>query len=272
MSRSAGYETEVNENRWAGHVGSADGTTIRYDFYPTGSRRLVLVVPGFWRNRRYPSMVHLAGFLNRGGYDVAVVDVRGHGDSEGVYGFNLHEQEDIYAVARQLLETQRPTGISVIGFSVGGGIAISTVARHLNLPWVSLFLISPVADFRMIVPRINPFTVHRHLSATAAMQPPSFDWRFLRSAKLRPADDIQKVPIPVAFVHVKNDWLVHHRNSLLLYEQAHEPKELHLIDMSGCYHADRILVVAKEKIEGLMSEFLQRTFEQKHEAALSRGL
>ena len=86
-------------------VVSFDGTTIHYDVYDTPYPVMVLVVPGFWRDRRHASMVRLARFLNLRGYRAAVADVRGHGESEGTYGFNLHEHHDVAAVATDILRT-----------------------------------------------------------------------------------------------------------------------------------------------------------------------
>src|SRR6266487_6706888 len=80
-------------------VSSFDGTILHYDLYDAPSRSAVLVVPGFWRDRRHPAMVRLAGLLTSIGYRTAVADIRGHGDSEGVYGFNYHEHHDVAAVA-----------------------------------------------------------------------------------------------------------------------------------------------------------------------------
>ena len=64
--------------------------------------------------------------------------------------------------------------------------------------------------------------------------------------------------MPVSFIHVKNDWLIDHSHSLALYEAAHEPKELHVLDIDGNYHADRIFTVASDAIEPIVREFLLR--------------
>jgi pimeloyl-ACP methyl ester carboxylesterase len=242
-----------------GSVESFDATRIHYDFYDASSRSLVVVVPGFWRFRRHPSMSSLATLLNERGYRVAVVDVRGHGDSEGTYGFNLHEHFDVYAVTRHLLDKlQAVESVTFVALSYGAAIAISAAARHPDLPVASLLLISPVADFSMIVPRINPFTIHRHIAWGQALRRPRFDWHLMRSAKLRAVDDVREVHAPICFIHVKNDWLIGHTHSEALYAAAHEPKELHVIDMPGNYHADRLFIVAKEEIEPMMFAFLDR--------------
>lgn len=239
-------------------VVSFDGSTIHYDIYDAPSPSAVLVIPGFWRDRRHPSMVRLAHFLNGEGYRAVVLDVRGHGDSEGTYGFNLHEHHDVAAVAQQLLAENATIGtLTLIGFSYGGAIAISTVAHH-ELPVSSLLLISPVADFKMIVPRLNPFTIHKHIAFSQALRRPRFTWTIRRTAKLRALDDVVKLRVPVCFIHVKNDWLIGHTHSVALYEAANEPKELHLLDIEGNYHADRIFNVASDSVEPIVREFLTR--------------
>ena len=238
---------------------SFDGAAVHYDVYDAPSPTAVVVVPGFWRDRRHPSMVRLAHFLNGEGYRAVVMDPRGHGDSEGTYGFNQHEHHDVTAVIRDLLRSNGTiSSITLIGFSYGGAIAVSALARHPDLPVSALLLISSVADFAMITPRLNPFTMHRHIALSQALRTPRFAWNIRKSAKLRAVDDIADVHVPVCFIHVKNDWLISHRHSVALYEAAHEPKELHLLDIEGNYHADRIFNVASESIEPIVREFLAR--------------
>ncbi len=238
-------------------VSSFDGTAIHYDLYDAPSRAGILVVPGFWRDRKHPSMIRLAALLVALGYRTAVIDVRGHGDSGGTYGFNHNERHDVAAVANDLLRRLPIESITLLGLSYGGAIAISAGARH-DLPIASLLLISPVADFGMIVPRINPFTIHRHIAFSQALKRPRFEWKMRRSTKLRALDDIRNLHAPVCFIHVKNDWLIAHAHSIALYEHANEPKELHILDVAGNYHADRILSVASESIEPILASFLER--------------
>ena len=238
-------------------VASFDGAIIHYDLYDAPSSTAVLVVPGFWRDRSHAAMVRLARFLNGERYRAAVIDVRGHGDSEGTYGFNLYEHYDVAAVARDLLATSTISRLILVGFSYGGAIAISTIARH-DIPIAAALLVSPVADFDMITPSLNPFTMHRHIALSQALRRPRFAWSVRKSEKLRALDDIPNVHVPVCFIHVKNDWLIGHRHSVALYEAAHEPKELHVLDIEGNYHADRIFSVASDAIEPIIVDFLRR--------------
>lgn len=236
---------------------SFDGTAIHYDVYDAPSPSLVLVVPGFWRDRRHPSMIRLAQFILGEGYRAAIMDPRGHGESEGTYGFNLHEHHDVAAVANDILRNSTISTLTLIGFSYGGAITISAIARH-PLPVAAAVLISAVADFEMIVPRLNPFTMHRHIALSNALRRPRFAWSIRKTAKLRSLDDVPNVHVPLCFIHVKNDWLIGHRHSVALYEAANEPKELHLLDIEGNYHADRIFNVASDSVEPIVRDFLNR--------------
>lgn len=259
MSLSSPQQRQTPLDAVARTVESFDGTRIKWDLYDAPSRSTVVVVPGFWRFRRHPSMVEMAAWLQAEGYRTAVVDPRGHGESEGVYGFNLNEHYDVAAVIEDLLAITRTESLILAGLSYGGAIAITTAARHrFGVPVGGLMLISPVADFAMIMPRINPFTIHRHIAWSQALHRPRFDWRLKRSPKLRALDDVTEVHAPLAFVHVKNDWLIGHAHSTALYEKANEPKELHIIDIPGNYHADRIFSVAKAELEEIMRGFLGR--------------
>ena len=240
-------------------VGSDDGTRILYDYYPAADERnVVLVVPGFWRNRDYPSMRQLAAYLHRDGHTAAIVDPRGHGDSGGTYGFNTEEHHDVAAVARDLVARHGAERILLLGFSAGAAIAISAAARYGELPWSALLLISAVADIRQVVPRINPLRLHRHIAFSQALKKPRFSWTFRSRKPLAAIDDIGTIHLPIVLIHVKNDWLVDHKHSLRLYEKANEPKELHIIDIEGNYHADRIFNVAADEIYPIIDRFLDK--------------
>lgn len=238
---------------------SFDGAVMHYDLYDAASPSVVVVVPGFWRDRRHASMVRLAHLLVGEGYRTVVMDPRGHGDSEGTYGFNRDEHHDLAAVVRDVLRLCGTTSsVSLVGFSYGGAIAVSATARHPDLPVGAILLISSVADFSMITPRLNLFTMHRHIALSQALRRPRFAWNVRRSSKLRAVDDIRNVHVPVCLIHVKNDWLIGHEHSVQLFEAANEPKELHILDIEGNYHADRIFNVASDTIEPIVRGFLAR--------------
>ena len=250
-------------------VPSFDGTLLAYDFYDAGSTALALVVPGFWRDRRHPSMQTLAALIAQTGCSVAVVDCRGHGESEGVYGFNRFESEDVAVITREILAHHPEIeAIDLVGLSMGGAIAVSTAATHREFPWRSMLLISAVAEFSAIVPKINLLTFHHHIAWSQALRRPRFDWRLRRSEKRKAVDDIRELTIPICLVHMEDDWLIGHRHSEMLHAAAAGPKELHVLRQPGQFHADRLLEKAGDETRRIILDFLGR---QNEKAALSRG-
>ena len=237
---------------------SFDDTPIHYDVYDAETDRTVVVVPGFWRDRSHPSMQRLAEYLRSHGYRVVMIDVRGHGDSGGRYGFDRFEYRDVEAVLRDIFEERPSSRVALVGLSMGGAIAISAAAE-CGMRIESLLLISSVAEFGSIRPRLNPLHFRRHLAVAQALKRPRFEWRFVLTEKRNALDDIRKVHVPLCLIHVEDDWLIGHRHSLRLYEAAAEPKELHILDVPGNYHADRIFSVAAERVEPLVEGFLRKT-------------
>lgn len=257
-SRLSSSDTRIDETQAEpAIVRSFDGTPIHYDYDDAPGSDLVVIVPGFWRSRSHASMRRLASIVRQRGVKTAVVDVRGHGDSGGKYGFNLHEHEDVAAVVRDLLSKTGARRVALVGLSLGGEIAISTMARH-EFPWSGLLLISAVAQFARIIPKVNFFVMHRHIAFGQAFKKPRFDWRFRRSEKLDGLRDIASIRAPICLIHVENDWLIHHSHSVALYEHANEPKELHILDIPGNYHADRVFSVAPQRVDPLVIDFLER--------------
>lgn len=183
------------------------------------------------------------------------MDCRGHGDSGGVFEFDRHEHFDVAAVARALLEETGAERLVLLGLSAGGAIAISAAARHRDLPIAGLALISSVCDFRQVIPRPNPFTIHRHLSLGEAMKTPRFRWP--GDDRLSPSVDIRDIEAPVCLIHARNDWLVSHRHSEVLHRNAGDA-ELHILEISGRYHADKLFSVAPELVWPPLESFIRR--------------
>lgn len=235
---------------------SEAGIEIAWDLYlKEGSPRAFLIVPGFWRHRRHPAIVELAARLRDHG-SVAVMDIRGHGESGGRFGFNRDEHLDVAAVASAMLSLTGAARIDMIGFSMGGSIATTAAARHPELPWGKLLLISPVGNLGRLRPRLNPLTAHRHLAAGQILRTPRFDWGFWFHSKIRAEDEIAKVKVPVTIVHVRRDWLVDDSHGARLHERCGNSR-LHLLEVPGRWHADRILTEVPDAIEPAIREFLE---------------
>lgn len=169
------------------------------------------------------------------------MDNRGHGDSGGTFGFNTLESDDAIDVLEELRRNGTITSNPcVIGFSAGGAIAISTAARRSDL-LSGLVLVSPVADFKRVFPRPNPFRLGEQLSLHSTMRPPRFWWYEKRRRRI--LDDACRVRVPVCIIHARNDWLVHHRHSEQIAERLPVAPEAHFLDRERI-HAERLLDIA----------------------------
>lgn len=218
-------------------VSAADSTEIVADLRRGNPDSTVLIVPGFWRSRSHPLMGRIAARLHQAGLTVCMLDNRGHGESGGTYGFNTREAGDCISVLERLKsEGLLTVGACIIGFSAGGAIALSTAATRPDLVR-GLVLVSPVAEFKRVVPRPNPFRLNRVLSAHSLMRPPRF-WWYERSRR-DVLDDARHVSAPVCIIHAMNDWLVHHRHSERIAEALPRRPELHLLDLERA-HAERV--------------------------------
>jgi pimeloyl-ACP methyl ester carboxylesterase len=185
----------------------------------------------------------------------AVLDLRGHGDSGGTFEFNRLEHSDVAAVARCFMEEAALDRVILLGFSAGGAIAISTAARNPDLPIAGLLLVSSVAEFHRVIPRPNPFVMHRHISFGQAIAHPRFRWPL--EGRLSPLLDAATLGLPVCLIHARNDWLVSHRHSEAI-ARCIPSASLHILKVPGRYHADKLFDVAGGQLWPIVDDFVGR--------------
>ncbi len=105
-----------------------DVSVAGYQDGPTEAETAVLVCPGFFKSKETRTFKRLALALLAPHRDVICMDFRGHGQSGGSYTFSANEGADLSAVLEWLKPHYRRIG--VIGFSLGGAVALNTVGRH----------------------------------------------------------------------------------------------------------------------------------------------
>ena len=150
-----------------------DGVSIAYSLWRRPSRELLILAPGFWRVRLARENLVLAGHFLRRGYDVALLDFRGHGESGGAYTLGGLEREDLRAVARELAGADGPYDrFAVVGLSLGGSIAADALAGPADLPCRALVLISSPADILSVRPRPWRTGALRQVHLRQAARPP----------------------------------------------------------------------------------------------------
>ena len=119
-------------------VQSADGTQIRVGQAGTGEKN-ILIIPGLAEHLgRYE---HVAAALQTAGYNVTVMEPRGHGKSDGIRGHvdNWSQYTDDVNAAMSTIEGP----LFLMGHSTGGLIALSSLLDGVTSEVRGLVLSGP---------------------------------------------------------------------------------------------------------------------------------
>jgi fermentation-respiration switch protein FrsA (DUF1100 family) len=174
--------------------------------------------------------------LNQAGFAVLMIDLRGHGGSEGErYSFGVYERRDVLGAVDYLLEKGfEPGKIGVLGISLGGGGVNGAAAEEPAIGVVALD--STFAD-------LNPL-IEKKWEEESGL--PMF---FLPGVNLmnrlmygffltevRPVEDVAKIaPRPMLILHCTTDEDVDISQAYDLKEAAPQA-ELWIVE--GCDHAE----------------------------------
>jgi pimeloyl-ACP methyl ester carboxylesterase len=237
---------------------SDDGTRIAVTHYESGSENLLLLAPGFWRRRTDREIVLVAAHFSRAGYDVATLDFRGHGDSEGRYTFGREEWRDFLALARSFPGTHR--SLAAVGFSMGGAIAAEAILRGPGLPFRALVMVSAPADFARLRPRPWKPAAWKMMGFRRALGPPRVDWTTFPKGKPRAEDAVEQLTLPKLIVTFENDWLVNPSHGDRLFRSAAAPVERVHLSVGKSLHADAVVRFAPVSFLRVLTDFLNRRF------------
>ncbi|MFW6061932.1 MAG: alpha/beta hydrolase [Planctomycetota bacterium] len=185
----------------------------------------VLLIHGLWDSKVL--MLPTGRELAKLGYDVILPDLRAHGASGGTYvTWGAQETDDLRAVVDELLRrgtVHEP--LYVVGFSMGGGIAIQYAAADRRCR--AVMALAPVASAERILRRIvRPLKL--------GMRKGDVDAAFARAGGLAGVDLNQASAVdagrhlhcPLLLVHGTLDWMVPHDHSRLIHAAAPGPKDL----------------------------------------------
>jgi dipeptidyl aminopeptidase/acylaminoacyl peptidase len=210
---------------------TSDGLTIA-GWYVAGRRpEAIILVHGINANRL--AMLPEALILHEAGYQLLLIDLRGHGHSEGQYiTYGYREAYDVQAAVEYLATRPEVEHIGVLGTSLGG----AAVARAAALE-----------------PRLEAVVIESSYSSLPAAVEDAFDdfslfpqWPFapllIGLAEWRVGVKIDEVdsardlatlsPRPVLIIHGRLDKLFPPEHAQRMYAAAQEPKELWLLDQS----------------------------------------
>ena len=182
------------------------------------------------------NFVNLAASLHNAGFVVLMIDLRGHGESEGErYSFGVYERRDVLGAVDWLLDQGFEAGsIGALGISLGGGATIGAAAEE---PAIGLVVVeSAFADLYSLIqlkwdeeaglPRF-------FLPGVLLMNRLLYGYD---PAKVRPVDEITQIaPRPVLIVHCTTDEDVDISHAEALKEAL---PSAHTWYVEGCEHAE----------------------------------
>lgn len=224
-----------------------DGVTVAFDLYQESSGDACLVIcHGFFQSKETATFQRMAQAFAKE-RDVLCMDFRGHGKSSGLFTFSARENAELEAVLDWMRKQYRR--IIVMGFSLGGAIAINTLSENrqgvCSLIAVSTPAVFEDVEFKFWTPEAMR-TGMRGLEQGAGCRMGS---PFLK--KQRPVENIKRLQgLPVLFIHGTKDVIVGVAHSRRLFAAANEPKSLEIIEGGG--HAEALFREDPQGFTGLI--------------------
>jgi len=238
------------------YLQTKDNQKIAFTHYKKGNDKVVIIVHGFYNSKDSVLLQNLRRELLKR-YDIFMFDLRGHGQSSGQFTWTSTERSDLEAVLDCLREKYSKTAI--IAFSIGGSIAINTLAASESLIDSFICISAPSdcsridyiwwqLDFENDV-YYTLLTKEGRKGKGARMGP---FWL----PKEKPINNIGKIKTPILFLHGDRDWIVGKWHSEALYNKAVCEKKLAIIENGP--HAEYLLRKYPDKIYNEIASWFEK--------------
>ncbi|MGE5250701.1 MAG: alpha/beta hydrolase [Bacteroidota bacterium] len=190
-----------------------DGLEIAAWHLPsTANERAIILVHGRDNSRTngfVDHFVEFAGSLQRAGFSVMMIDLRGHGQSAGArYTFGIKERQDILGAVDWLVSRgYAPTRIGALGYSLGAASVIGAAADEpaIGAIWID----SAYADVQPVIEggwRANSGLPQVLLYPTEWMIRVLYGYDITAS---RPVQEIGRIaPRPIFMAHCQQDAMI----------------------------------------------------------------
>ena len=203
-------------------------------------------------------MPELASALRKAGFAVLVLDLRGHGESEGKrYMWGVHERRDVLG-AMDFLRTKGYSAekIGVLGISLGGAAALGAVFQERQVG--ALVLDSTFASLEDLVDQ----NWKKEAGLPRFLLPGVFwMWRILFGfgiRDVRPVDEIRELDTyPILILHSKTDEAVPVSQALQMGEAAANAA---VVLFDQCDHAELFRDQPSQYL-GVLIPFLERVLQ-----------
>lgn len=245
-------------------IDSFDGLRLRGIWLPAGrpSNKLVIGLHGY-RSRGENDCAALARFYHKEGFNVLIVDHRAHGRSEGKYiGFGVLDRIDCRKwIKFGIQKLGKNSEIYLHGISMGAATALMTAEGVINGEELPSQVKGIIADCAFT----SAWDVFSHILKKHYHQPP-FPILYLANSycsqlagysfdKVSNLQNINKIKVPVLFIHGAEDDFVPTQMSCKMYDARQGEKELLIVPGAG--HGESYYA-ATESYEKAVRDFLQK--------------
>lgn len=217
-----GQDSATIEGYWVGRGDKARRTTV-------------ILLHGIGNNKE--SWLNTASWLWKEGFSTVMVDLRAHGASGGNYcSYGYREKNDIAAVADYLLQRDSTLKIGVWGHSLGGAVALQSLAADKRLQFGVVE--STFADFRTIVYdyQWRMFKISSRTFADDAISRAAEQADF-NPDQIKPFDAAKNITQPVFMGHGDEDEKISIEYGRKNFEHLATPdKEFYVV--KGGHHSD----------------------------------
>ena len=218
---------------------TSDGVKIKYNALRNSKKSALFILPGWFMTKDSKAFSDIASDFSKF-YDVYTLDLRGHGNSTGLYTFSSQEIIDLRAVIEKTRQEMHYDKYFLMGFSLGGAIVINYCAEYKDVD--SVIAVSAPCAFDKIenhfwkkeafIPTFQKFELKRWLSIR-----PAFPFKKM----VKPVDVIKNLsPVPIYLIAGSSDKTVYPWHAQKLYETALEPKKMTVFE--NTIHAEDIYI------------------------------
>ncbi|MCR4562325.1 MAG: alpha/beta hydrolase [Bacilli bacterium] len=140
------------------------------------------------------------------GFNVLLVDQRGHGESEGrTFTFGVKEQYDVDSWIDYLNKRYNNPKMFLYGISMGGNTVVNCVAHNLPMNVLGVIADSPYNRARDVVMYRAKERNYPHFIAVGLLYPAAAIFAHFNLNKGDAAEAVKKTKIPVLIIHGNRD-------------------------------------------------------------------
>lgn len=222
-----------------------DGTRVAGWSLPSNNGAVIIFIHGSPGNRK--ELLPIAMGLSEHGYGALLLDMPGHGESGGRADWGITSQIAVERAIDLALKDDGVSHIAIFGYSMGSCIAVQVAAHDRRVD--ALILVSAFSSLADLSNSPVPFLNEFDLLAERMV---GVDVGAMRTLDVLKAS----APRPVFVISGTADTLIPVSMPKALFQAAHEPKELWLVE--GANHGNVRDTASSAVFDARVSMFLNK--------------